>query len=128
MSVATWSLRLRPVCRRLPASPTRAVRRFSMFRWTSSSSRFQLNSPRSISPNLGHAAFDGGQVGGADDALAGQHGGMGQGAADVLGGHALVEEHAGGVALDQIGDGFGETSGPGLGGAVLGCGVICHNY
>jgi hypothetical protein len=52
MSVATWSLRLRPVCRRLPASPTSAVRRFSMFRCTSSSSRFQANSPRSISPAI----------------------------------------------------------------------------
>jgi hypothetical protein len=81
-----------------------------------------------LADDLGHAAFDVGQVGGADDALAGQHGGMGQGAADVLGGHAVIEEHAGGVTLDQVGDGFGETAGPGLGGAVLGCGVICHNY
>ncbi len=49
-SVATWSLRERAVCRRLPASPARAISRFSMLRWTSSKSRDQTNAPRSISP------------------------------------------------------------------------------
>jgi hypothetical protein len=49
MSVATWSLRERPVCRRLPASPTSAVRRFSMLRCTSSSASFHSKAPDSIS-------------------------------------------------------------------------------
>src|SRR3989344_2557644 len=48
-SVATWSLRLRPVCRRLPASPTSWVRRASMFRCTSSRSSFHSKAPDSIS-------------------------------------------------------------------------------
>ena len=48
-SVATWSLRLRPVCSRLPASPTRSTRRASMFMWMSSSSATKGNRPASIS-------------------------------------------------------------------------------
>ena len=48
-SVATWSLRLRPVCRRLPASPTKVVKRASMFRCTSSKSSFHSKLPASIS-------------------------------------------------------------------------------
>ena len=51
-SVATWSLRDRAVCSRLPASPTSSVRRFSMARWTSSSASFHANSPRPISPEI----------------------------------------------------------------------------
>ena len=50
VSVATWSLRERAVCSRLPASPASSVSRISMFMCTSSSARFQANSPRSISP------------------------------------------------------------------------------
>ncbi len=52
MSVATWSLRERPVCSRLPASPTRSVSRRSMLRWTSSRSRDHTNSPRAISARI----------------------------------------------------------------------------
>ena len=40
---------LRPVCRRLPASPTSWVRRASMFRCTSSRSSFHSKAPDSIS-------------------------------------------------------------------------------
>ena len=115
MSVATWSLRERPVCRRLPASPTSAVRRFSMLRCTSSRSSDHSNLPDSISSvTTGHAALDVGQVGGGDDALAGQHAGVGQRATDVLAPHALVEIDRGGVAFDEIGNRFGEAAGPNL--------------
>jgi hypothetical protein len=58
MSVATWSLRERPVCRRLPASPTSSVRRRSMLRCTSSSSIDQGKPPARISADLRHAALD----------------------------------------------------------------------
>ena len=51
-SVATWSLRERPVCRRLPASPTSAVSRFSMLRCTSSRSSDQANVPAAISSRI----------------------------------------------------------------------------
>ncbi len=62
-SVATWSLRLRPVCRRLPASPTSAVRRASMFRCTSSRSSFHSNCAGfDLLRDLGHALLDGGVV------------------------------------------------------------------
>jgi hypothetical protein len=62
-SVATWSLRLRPVCRRLPASPTSWVSRASMFRCTSSRSSFHSKAPDlDFSADLRHAALDGGQI------------------------------------------------------------------
>ena len=114
-SVATWSLRLRPVCRRLPASPTSCVRRASMFRCTSSRSSFHSNWPASISGRIWrHAALDGGMVVRADDALRGQHFGMRQAARDVGLPQALVEEHAGGVALDEVAHGLGKQRRPRL--------------
>jgi hypothetical protein len=128
MSVATWSLRLRPVCRRLPASPTRAVRRFFDVEVDVLVVEVPVElAARDFAADLRHAAFDVGEIGLADDALAGQHPGVGQRTADILGSHAVVEEHAGGVAFDEFGDGFGEAAGPGLGGAVLRRGLICHN-
>ena len=65
--------------------------------------------------DLGHAALDVRMVLRADDALCGQHFGMGQGASDVGAPQALVEEHTGGVALDQLAHGFRKERGPGLG-------------
>ena len=59
--------------------------------------------------DLRHAAFDRGQIGGADDGLPGQHPGMGERAADVLRGHALVKKYRGRVTLDQVRDRFGEA-------------------
>jgi hypothetical protein len=59
--------------------------------------------------------LDGGQVGRRDDALRGQHVGMGQRAFDVGLPQALVEKHAGGVALDQVAHGFGEQRRPRFG-------------
>ena len=69
----------------------------------------------------GHAALDVSQVGGGDDALLGQHAGVGQRAADVLAPHALVEIDRSGVTFDEIGNRLGETAGP----SVL-CGAGCH--
>jgi two-component system sensor histidine kinase AlgZ len=51
----------------------------------------------------------------ADDALRGQHLGMRQAAGDVGLPQALVEKHAGGVALDQVAHRLGEQGRPGLG-------------
>ena len=65
--------------------------------------------------DLRHALLDGGQIGGADDALCGQHAGVGQAAGDVGFGQALVKKDAGGVALHQLAHGFGKQGGPGLG-------------
>jgi hypothetical protein len=67
-----------------------------------------------LAADLRHAALDVGQVLRADDALRGQHLGVRQAAGDVGGGQALVEEHAGGVALDQLAHGLGKQRGPGL--------------
>ncbi len=64
---------------------------------------------------LRHAALDGGVVGGRDDALRGEHLGMCQAACNIGLPQALVEEHAGGVALDQVAHGLGKQRRPGLG-------------
>jgi hypothetical protein len=61
-----------------------------------------------------HAALDVDQVARADDALPGQHPRMRQRAADVLPPHAPVEIDRGRIALDEIGDGLRESSGPGV--------------
>ena len=65
--------------------------------------------------DLRHAAFDRRSIIGADDALRGQHLGVGQRAPNVGRPQPLVKEHAGGVALDQVAHGFAEQSGPSLG-------------
>ena len=64
MSVATWSLRERAVCRRLPASPTSSVRRRSMLRCTSSRSIDQAKRARAdLVADLRQAALDRREVG-----------------------------------------------------------------
>ena len=68
--------------------------------------------------DLLETALDVGQVLSADDALGLQHLGMGQAALDVRSPQALVEKHAGGVALHQLAHGFREQGGPSLGFAV----------
>ena len=52
MSVATWSLRERPVCRRAPGVPMSAVRAFSTAMWTSSSFTSQAKAPFEIWPEI----------------------------------------------------------------------------
>ena len=101
-SVATWSLRERPVCSRLPASPTSAVSRFSMLKWTSSRSLDQGNSPRSISARIVcMPALDRREIVGAQHARGGQHARVRERALDVDGGEAAVEIHRRRVALDE---------------------------
>ena len=51
-SRATWSLRLRAVWSRLPASPMRAVRRASTFMWMSSLSAVNSTFPASMSARM----------------------------------------------------------------------------
>jgi len=84
--------------------------------------------------DLRHPALDVGQILCADDALLRQHLGVGERTTDVLPRHALVEGHRRGVALDQVGNGFGEAARPGLGGGVgggIGAGArrrgVCHD-
>ena len=76
-----------------------------------------------LGPNLRHAFFNGGLVVFADDALVAQHLGVGQAARDVGLPQALVKEHAGGVALDQLAHGFRKQGGPRLGFFVE---LVCH--
>ncbi len=85
---------------------------------------FQVQGPFKLTPfnfrhDLGHALFDVRQIGGLDNALLGQHLGVGQGPVDILAPEALVEVDGGGVTLDQVGHGFGETTGPGVGRILL---------
>lgn len=59
-----------------------------------------------LAGDRGHALFDGGQVGGGDDALASQHARMCQRSPDVLAPHAAIKRYGRGVTLDQVGNGF----------------------
>ena len=76
--------------------------------------------------NLCHAAFDVGQVLGADDVLTGQHARMRQRTADILPPQALIEIDRGGIAFDQIGHGFVKTASPSIGRGGLGLFVAGH--
>ena len=74
MSVETWSLRLRPVCRRLPASPIL----FGEAAFDIHVDIFQIQRPGNRSffdfcYNLGHALTDGGEVVFAQNARLCQH-------------------------------------------------------
>ena len=112
-SVATWSLRLRAVCRRRPASPMRSASRASMFMWMSSSASSNGKVPASISAAMAvEAGVDGGRVGGGDDADMGQHGGVGTRAGDVLPPEALVEADGGVDAPHDVGRRGGEAAAP----------------
>ena len=123
--MATWSLRLRPVCRRLP----RVAHQLGQARFDVQVHVFEVQLPFKRARfdflcDLRHAALDGGMVLRTDHALRGQHLGVGQAACNVGLPQALVEEHAGGVALDQIAHGFREQRRPGLGlGVEVGCGM-----
>jgi hypothetical protein len=86
-----------------------------MFRCTSSRSSFHSKLPDSISAVIWPCRAGCRPGLGADDALRGQHLGVGQRALDVGLPQALVEEHAGGVALDQVAHRLGKQGRPGLG-------------
>ena len=113
-SVATWSLRERAVCSRLPASPTSSVRRRSMLRCTSSRSSdhcelpgadlvADLRQPRSMAVRSARRSR-----------RRRQHARVRQRALDVVRRQALVEADRGGVALHERIHRFGEAAGPGL--------------
>ena len=107
-SVATWSLRERPVCSLPPSGPMSSLRRRSFAVWMSSSSSCGANCGASqlvrrcekgggthnaIGPLLAHGGEAGNHallLGGGEDADTGEGLGVRDGAADVDGGHALV--------------------------------------
>jgi hypothetical protein len=60
-----------------------------------------------------HSALDLRQVGFGNDALSRQHARVRERAAYVLAPHALVEKNRCRIALDEVGDGFGEAARPG---------------
>ena len=79
----------------------------------SSSAREKANVPASISPlTCGETLGDGLGVGGLDDALAREHGDMGQRAGDVLGGELAVEVDRGVDLLHDFGRAGGEPAAP----------------
>ena len=125
MSVATWSLRERAVCRRLPASPTSAVSRRSMLRCTSSrSTRPGELAALDLAADRRHAALDRGEVGRGQHADGGEHARVRERARDVDAGEAAVEVDRRGVALDALGDRLGEAAGPA--GGRAGCRGVGH--
>jgi hypothetical protein len=75
--------------------------------------------------DLGHTALDVRVVLCADDVLVREHFRMRERTLYIGLGQALVEKDRGGIALDQIGDGFGKTGRPGL--AFFGK-LCCHNW
>jgi len=80
---------------------------------------FELQAPfeaalLDLGADLGEPALDVGPVLRRDHALRRQHLGMRQGAGDVGGRQALVEQHAGRVALHQLAHRLGEQRRPGL--------------
>ena len=79
----------------------------------SSSARENENVPASISPlTCARPLRDRLGVGGFDDALAGEHGDMGLGADDVLGGELAVEVDRGVDLLHRLGRAPGEPAAP----------------
>ena len=100
MSVATWSLRLRPVCRLLAGVADFVGQTFSTFMCTSSrSTPIQSGLPGCLAESRPCRHFDGAQIGFGQHAGAGEHGGVGQRALDVERGHAFIEINRGGVFL-----------------------------
>ena len=97
MSVATWSLRLRPVCRRPPASPMRSVSapRCSCGRLRCAASHAKLPALRSRRRSASRPATIVVASLGAEDAARAEHARVRDRAADVLEREALVDVDAG---------------------------------
>ncbi len=92
MSSATWSLRLRPVCSRLPASPTRAVSVCSTKVWTSSAlGSISSCAAVQIVQNRVQTLVDVVDILLGDDALSAQHGGVDKAALNILLDHPRVK-------------------------------------
>ena len=107
-SVATWSLRLRPVCSFRPTSPRRSISACSTCMWMSSSSCRNGSSPRSSNnADLDQGLFD------LLTLVPGQQADLGQ--------HLRVRDRAGDVVRVQPvieADALGERFDPSVGGIV----------
>ena len=111
--MATWSLRLRAVCRRPPASPMRAVSFDSTFMWMSSSSGIEGDGAAlDALLHLLEPRHDALGVLGAQDALARQHARVRNRPRHVVGQESIVEAD-GGVQRGSVGvERFGEAPTP----------------
>ena len=122
-AVATWSLRDRPVCRRLPASPIRSVSTDSTFMCTSSS---DVRHSKRARLDVGEDAFEPGDDGVpirlAQHPHLGEHRRVGDRAPDVVPREPPVEAHRLGEPLHQRVRRLGKPARPELGGRV----VIAH--
>ena len=112
-SVATWSLRERPVCRRLPASPTSAVSALLDVQVHV----FQIERPDEFAGDdlvldLRQAALDVAQVLRGDDVAGRQHLRVRQRTLDVEHGQLVIEAHRRGIALHQFRHRFVKTPRP----------------
>ena len=121
-AVATWSLRLRPVCSFAPASPASSVTRRSMAVWMSSSVGAKTNSPaRQLALDGVERAEHGVDLVGAEQADPTEHAHVGARAREVVGREAPVEVQARGEREQRLGRPLGEPpvpQCPGLGGLV----------
>ena len=112
-AVATWSLRLRPVCSLAPAAPASSVTRRSMAVWMSSSDGSEHERA------VGELAFDAVERGEhlvalvvGEQADAGQHGDVRAGAREVVGREPPVERQALGEREQLVGGTVGEAAVP----------------
>ena len=124
-SVETWSLRLRPVWSLRPTSPMRSISARSMFMWTSSSSWRNCElAGGDLVADLLQAGDDLVALVVREDADLGQHVGVGDRAADIVGVEAAVEAHAFGELLDAAVGRLVEDTAPRLVGHLRSrCGV-----
>ena len=89
-SVAIWSLRLRPVWSLRPTSPIRSISARSMFMWTSSKSCAELElAGGDFAADFLEARDDLVTLVVRKDADLGKHVGVGDRAADIVGGRAV---------------------------------------
>ncbi len=113
VSVMTWSLRLRAVCSRRPASPAISVRRRSTAVWMSSSASRKANAPDpSSSRDPGEARVDRRGVGRGDDAAGAEHAGVGARGGDVLGPQAPVDRQRRVEPVECLGRAGAEAAAP----------------
>ena len=112
-STATWSLRERAVCSRPAAGPTISLKpAFDVHMDVLERARERKRPCLDFAFDLGETPRDRLGVGGFDDALAGEHGEMGLGAGDVLGGELAVEFDRGVDLLHRFGRGSSEPAAP----------------
>ena len=113
MSVATWSLRERPVCRRC-----RRRRRARQAFFDVEMHVFEVERPfegagLDFADDLRHAALDVGEVFRRDDGLFGEHAACAN-EPRCPAPHAFVESRPSRVAFDEVGHRLGKTASPGV--------------